>query len=73
LVGSRKRILFYKEPSMAAQPRDPEAQDSEVEKKKAETVQLSAEELRKISGGASSGAGTGGNNPPGPKDLHRLP
>jgi hypothetical protein len=43
---------------MAAQPKDPKKQESQPDKKKkAETVQLSAEELRKIAGGATTGQG----------------
>ena len=36
---------------MAVQPRDPKKAKPEPEKKKAETVLLSAEELRRLSGG----------------------
>jgi hypothetical protein len=39
---------------MAVQPRDPSKRESQPEKKKTETVHLSAEELRKIAGGAST-------------------
>jgi hypothetical protein len=37
---------------MAVQPRDPKKAQTEPEKKKTETVLLSAEELRRLSGGA---------------------
>ena len=36
---------------MAVQPRDPKKAQTEPEKKKAETVLLSAEELQRLSGG----------------------
>ena len=36
---------------MAVQPRDPKKAKTEPEKKKTETVLLSAEELRRLSGG----------------------
>jgi hypothetical protein len=39
---------------MAAQPRDPNKKDSQAGKKKSETVQLTAEELRKIAGGTTT-------------------
>jgi hypothetical protein len=39
---------------MAAQPRDPNKKDTQPGKKKSETVQLTAEELRKIAGGATT-------------------
>jgi hypothetical protein len=54
---------------MAAKPRDPKKQKSEPEKKKkSETVQLSAEELRKIAGGAGAPSGNAG-----PKEFRKLP
>jgi hypothetical protein len=53
LVGTRKTNLLHEESVMAVQPADPSKPESQPEKKKAETVQLSAEELRKIAGGAT--------------------
>ena len=38
---------------MAVQPRDPKKAQTEPEKKKAETVLLSAEELQRLSGGTT--------------------
>jgi hypothetical protein len=39
---------------MAVQPRDPKKAQTEPEKKKAETVLLSAEELQRLSGGGKT-------------------
>jgi hypothetical protein len=39
---------------MTAKPKDSTKRESEPEKKKSDTVQLSAEELRKIAGGSST-------------------
>jgi hypothetical protein len=39
---------------MAVQPRDPKKAKTEPEKKKAETVLLSPEELRRLSGGKTN-------------------
>jgi len=39
---------------MAVQPRDPNKRESQPEKKKTETVHLSAEELRAIAGGRAA-------------------
>lgn len=53
---------------MAQSSRDAETRDSaaETEPKQPETVLLTAEELRAISGGAT-GPGSGGTTPPQPK------
>jgi hypothetical protein len=59
---------------MADQPRDPSKPKKESEKKQAETVVLTAEELRAIAGGGTtSGSGTTGTTTPtptpSPKDI----
>jgi hypothetical protein len=63
-----KDTLTYEESTMAAQPKDSSKPDKQPEKKKAETVQLSAEELKKIAGGGKTPPG-----PPLPGDLHKFP
>jgi hypothetical protein len=49
---------------MAVQPRDPKKAQPEPEKKKAETVLLSAEELKRLAGGGRP------VNPSPPPSLH---
>jgi hypothetical protein len=48
---------------MAEPTRDPKNSKAEAEKKQPETVLLSAEELRAISGGSTGGTGSPSPNP----------
>jgi hypothetical protein len=48
---------------MAESDRDPKTSKAEAEKKQPETVLLSAEELRAISGGLTGGVGSPTPNP----------
>ena len=56
---------------MAVQPRDPKKAKTEPEKKKAETVLLSPEELRRLSGGKTDPGPTRPVATPG--DLKKKP
>jgi hypothetical protein len=61
-----KSRFFSKEFDMSDQPRETSKSKSDATKKKNETVHLSADELRKISGGAASPPSS-----PAPNDLSK--
>jgi hypothetical protein len=58
---------------MAVQPRDPKKAQTEPEKKKAETVLLSAEELQRLSGGGKTGYPANPAVPPAPGHNVKKP
>jgi hypothetical protein len=58
---------------MAVQPRDPKKAQTEPEKKKTETVLLSAEELKRLSGGGKATNPSAPAVPPGPGHNVKKP
>jgi hypothetical protein len=68
MVDGEQRSLSA-EDTMAEPPRDPKTPKSEPEKKQPETVLLTAEELRAIAGGGSTG--TSPPSVPGKSELHK--
>jgi hypothetical protein len=51
-MGTRSKTFFRAESKMTDQPKDTSKPVNQPDKKKSETVQLTAEDLRAISGGA---------------------
>jgi hypothetical protein len=71
---SQTTNLFRTEPTMAAQPRDSDKPKTKTEKGAPETVLLTPEELRAISGGLTTPpTGTGvPPSPPKPKTVTKI-
>jgi hypothetical protein len=62
-MGTRSNTFFRAESIMTNQPKDTSKPANQPDKKKSETVHLTAEDLRAISGGAATSSGTAGVQP----------